>query len=327
MSYSITKHGKNKKKQEFQRKTTVENRGKTVKTAVGLPSLSAEDVYQAYNNKLFDQKTYYVAIERKKNIAKKLPAKLSKIFKNFDIADKSVHKVDLGKYFEEKSLEYLALDICGNFSAQIANWLNKSQKYFADKARVSFTFCVNERHKNFHKSIMEITKGNFYKRENDYFPNGLYTYGFYTDKQKKTIKSQIAMLKISMPNKNVEINYVSLYNNTEKDKKTGAYMVSIDTIITNKKTKITAYQQNLVHRILENYNSKVKNTSVVNSTKTKKSKKNTFAKQLEIYIKKDLEKLDNPKIQRKLKKLAKQYNTKVSRIIGGIRREITCQSL
>ena len=135
------------------------------------------------------------------------------------------------------------------------------------------------------------------------------------------------MLKISMPNKDVEINYVSLYNNTEKGKKTGAYMVCIDTIVKNKKTKITAYQQNLVHRILEDYNSKVKNTSVVNSTKTKKSKKDTFAKKVEIYTQKDLEKLYNPKTQRKLKKLAKQYNTKVSRIIGGIRREITCQSL
>lgn len=327
MSYSIIKHGKNKKKQEFQRKITVENRGRTVKTAVGLPSLLAEDVYQAYDNKLFDKKTRYVAIERKKSIAKKLHEKLSKIFKNFDIVDKSVHKVDLGQYFEEKSLEYLALDICGNFSAQIANWLNKSQKYLADNARVSFTFCVNERQKNFHESIMKITKGNFYKRENDYFSNGLYTYGFYTEKQKKTIKSQIAMLKISMPNKDVEINYVSLYNNTEKGKKTGAYMVCIDTIVKNKKTKITAYQQNLVHRILEDYNSKVKNTSVVNSTKTKKSKKDTFAKKVEIYTQKDLEKLYNPKTQRKLKKLAKQYDTKVSRIIGGIKREITCQSL
>jgi len=325
---------KSKQKEQHQRKPAIEYHGQVYKTALTFMGNNPKksDTLRGKETGIFNKNTHMIIVEKKKSksLIKKITKYASEAYKKVDIVNKEIHKVNLGVFLV--MLKYLGFDICGNITAHIVHWFYKSSKYFGKNMRCTITLAATNRKHKLHDSVIEVN-GRTYTKHVEAILKNAKNYGFLgiSPKLKENIYTQIFMLMVSMPDKKIIVHSISLYRNSDTSTM-ATHMVALDTNIVD--DNFSVRRRNSLFRIINNYNPTVKETSRVDlnreigERKKHKKRKNkverqTFAQMLGIKYKKDLKKLELPYVKARITMLAKKFNTKPSRIVAGIKREIT----
>jgi len=316
------------RKQKSQRSVATENRGDTYKIVPCFPSVEALDIHEGFENGILTKKTKILAIEKDSSRRKAVKKQLSKRTKNFDIVGSEAHNINLLNYLKDgDKIDYFPFDICGNFTAQLVGWFFRNQHHFADGVRIPMTLSANQRHKDLHKAMAKIVGPSYAKVVKALLKNvPINSHWGLSEEMKTNIASQIFMIVHSMPDKEIEIRKINIYNNNDKSPK-ASYMVCLDIYVHESENNSRMYRK--LVRIIDKYNSYVAKSSQVDLFQRPKQSKKickalNYAERLGIKTKKDLAKLASSGVKASITRWANKNNTTSQRIIGGIRRSVTC---
>jgi len=253
-----TKIYRSKQKQQFCRLHSTENRGKSYHTAFGFPSTMALDFRAAFNNGILTKDANIIAVERVKSRRGTVKRQLNKLTANYQIAGTDAERVKLSKYLEVgDQIDYMPYDICGNFTARIAGWFFRNQKRFEDGMRMSITLTAINRKLETYNEIKAVVGDKYRKVVSKALKNAVFSGvgGFsLTSDMRDHIAAQVFLLLCSMPDKQVEINRVSIYANTEVSSM-AKHMVVLDTYVHDAEHDVRS--SNTLFRIVHRYNHKV----------------------------------------------------------------------
>ncbi len=269
-----TKIYRSKQKQQFGRLHTTENRGKVYKVTAGFPSTAALDFKAAFDNGILDKDTKIIAIERVKSRRGAIARQLNNLTNNYQIAGTDAHCLKLSKFLaDSEKIDYLPYDMCGNFTAKIAGWFFRNQKRFADGMRMSITLTAISRKLETYNEIKAIVGDKYHKIVSKALKNAVFSGigGFsLTSEMRDHIASQVFLLLCSMPDKQVEINRVSIYANTEVSTQ-AKHMIVLDTYVYDAEHNVR--NANTFSRIINRYNEKVCDAyQVILKAKAKKNR-------------------------------------------------------
>ncbi len=119
-----------------------------VKTALFFPSDKCFDLIIALENGLINAKTRLVIVEHNIDNIRTIKKFLAKNgLDNFHIHNDAVEKLDLNLALNGKKLDFMFLDICGNLTSKIADWLYANQDNFAPDMNMPSTFQLAPRGK------------------------------------------------------------------------------------------------------------------------------------------------------------------------------------
>ncbi len=125
---------------------------KNIKAGLYLPSYSCNDLDRALKCGVITKKTFLIIVEghrdlaiRKKNLkAIKAFLTLNKL-NNVYIHSSRIHTLNLKKALNGRKLELCFFDICGNYTAENANWFHKYQDCFAHNMMLPMTLAIHPR--------------------------------------------------------------------------------------------------------------------------------------------------------------------------------------
>jgi hypothetical protein len=122
------------------------------KIALYLPSSKCRDLANAIRLGIINKETLLIIVEGDKDInERKKSLKTIRTFltrnqlTNVYIHDDRIHKLKLEQVLEGKKIDFMFFDICGNFSAEIANWFHLNQDHFEDDMYLPMTLAIHPR--------------------------------------------------------------------------------------------------------------------------------------------------------------------------------------
>lgn len=125
---------------------------KRIKVGLFFPGHSCDDLDKQLAIQQIDKKSFLIIVEgdtniveRKKNLKKIRKFLADNKLTNFHIHGSRVHTLNLKRILKGRKIELLFFDICGNYTAEIANWFNKYQDCFAYKMRLPLTLAIHQR--------------------------------------------------------------------------------------------------------------------------------------------------------------------------------------
>lgn len=274
MSRDKPKIYRSTQKHQFGRMHTTENRGKVYRNILCFPSKLALDTHAGFDNGILTEDTNIIAVERVKNRRRAVKSQLSKRTSNYQIAGTEAERVKLNKYLKDgDKIDYMPYDMCGNYTAAIAGWFFRNQKHFADGMRMSVTLTAINRKLHTYNEIKAVVGDKYLKVATKALKNAVFSGvgGFsLTSKMRDHIASQVFLLLCSMPDKQVEINRVSVYANTDVSHM-AKHMIVLDTYVYDSEHDVRS--ANTLSRIINRYNEAVGPMSQVRLTaKVKKVK-------------------------------------------------------
>ena len=253
-----TKIYRSKQKELYNRQLTTENRGKSYNHVVCFPGPLALDIHAGFDNGILTEDTNIIAVERVKSRRGVIKRQLNKRTSNYQIAGTDAHRLRLNKFLADgEKIDYLPYDMCGNFTAKIAGWFFLNQKRFADGMRMSVTLTAINRKLETYNEIKAVIGDKYRKVVSQALKNAVFSGigGFsLTSDMRDHIASQVFLLLCSMPDKQVEINRVSIYANTEISTQ-AKHMIVLDTYVYDSEHNVR--KSNTLSRIVSRYNSKV----------------------------------------------------------------------
>ncbi len=125
---------------------------KGIKVGLYFPSHSCNDLKRALKEGVITKKTFLIIVEddrvlseRKRNLKSIRSFLTRNKLTNVHIHSSRVHTLNLKKVLTGRKIDLLFFDICGNYTAEIANWFNKNQEHFACSMLLPMTIAIHPR--------------------------------------------------------------------------------------------------------------------------------------------------------------------------------------
>jgi len=313
----------------IQRDNAVKNEGIIYKHPAFITTRHLFDVKQAlYDTHIITHKSIPLLINKDKQEAKKIDKKSRQMFKKTIIAAQSLHEIKLNKILDEgDQIDYFFCDLCGNYTVKNAYWFYKHRHFFADGCRLPLTVQVLHRKTEWHKAILEITKAskNYILPDVREMISQAKDIGFFGLSYELilNLSTQLNALFVSLPDKKIVLRSITVYKNSDINTM-AKEMAYLDIVLYDKKFDNKTYGKFM--NCIKEYQRHTKGTILKKKKRGRKKKVKpvlTYAQRLNISTKRDLRKLELRGVKAAITRLAKQNNTKVSSVIGGIRREVT----
>jgi hypothetical protein len=334
-----TNNYKSKKKDAIGRAPATEHRGETYEVIGCLPSTTAIDVKQTYENGNTTKTSKLVAFEKVKGRRKKVAAQLKKHTNNFEIVPNDVCDSDLVKYLAKgEKMDLFLFDICGNYEPKLGGWFCRSQKHFANGMRFPMTIQIdNKRQHQSFDSIVEATNGCYHKKTlkilkemktSFYYDEGIIP----SDTMLESMLSQIFLAIQSMPRKKLDIRQINIYRNSDKDKH-AKYMMVLDAYLFDAKLDIR--KENMLKKIFNVYNKTVGKGSKAYIVKPKRQKPGRKAKAkkptnkvsfVDLFGIKSEKDLNKDKTINAMLDYSEKHCVDFNHMLGGIRRSLTIRA-
>ena len=313
-----------------QRQTAVEYRGKVYKHPVLFPWIKFLDVDLGLREGSWSKtKSCPIVIEKEHDYHNVIEKGMKKRFKNFA----GLHRgefatVDFGKHLSDKEkIDYLFLDLCGNYGARESFSMYTNRPHYDDNMRLPVTLQAVNRRKESQNCIGSVPLPGVRKMLNNAVNEGFL--GCSKDIY-NNLCAQLNILYLSLPDRELIINKIVLYKNSDKNFM-AMDMVFID--ITCKKISLDKKRQNKFFAFIRRYSKVVHGISKINidgkNTRRKYTKRTTIQKPnffnlLNMQKRSEITKKGN-KIR--IAVLARKYNTTTGNIVAGLNRAFTCRGL